>query len=149
MTALASVGPFLLAAEGPFLRIYNSHHSGAFTLLGTRRIFNDHAIHGISLERDQTFPDVLLAVWGGPLIRFLKIDLSTKIELVVESLQLSVVTRAPDWILDLSFGPVNPAEVPRANVAICAAVTAHNALIELTIHLSSSQDADTDSILHR
>lgn len=135
VTALATVGPLLLAAEGPFLRIYDIRNSKPLEFLGSKKIFEDHAIHGIAVHAD-SFTHAILAVWGGPLVRFLQVsptawDAGTEAP-ILDAFQLSSVKRAPDWILDLSFDPWSYPQSLHSHVAVCAAVTAHNALIKLT-----------------
>lgn len=79
-----------------------------------------------------------LVVWGGRLVRALHIstvpDDHNREGL---SLSLSNIVKAPDWILDLAprLSSLNDENVCRKD--ICAAVTAHNALLELTIQWQS------------
>jgi hypothetical protein len=140
VTALAAVGPLLLAAEGPFVRFYHSQDSRQFNYLGSKTVFEDQAVHGISVQPNDS-KNVTLAIWGGPLARFLhvggapwNIPLETQ---DLDSFELSPVTRAPDWLLDLSFGPTDSSDSD-GRKTVCAAVTAHNALIKFTVQHSDS-----------
>ncbi|KAF2868017.1 WD domain-containing protein [Massariosphaeria phaeospora] len=130
ITALASAGPFLFAAEGPFLRIY---HSQGVELLTSRRIFRAQAVHGIAVHSDSR-DHLVLVVWGGLLIRALDVYPSSlqhdSHQPRIGQIQTSPTVRAPDWILDLSFSPVID---HGASNYRCAAVTAHNALLELEL----------------
>jgi hypothetical protein len=125
-----------VAAEGPVLRFYYSDDVKQFTLLGSKKVFNDQAIHGIAV-RPSSSNHVILAIWGGPFVRFLQftgdLHCSQNEAANLDTLQLSPVTRASDWILDLAFDPSDAAEASEGNVIVCAAVTAHNALIKLTV----------------
>lgn len=139
VTALAAIGTLVLAAEGPRVLFWKRQDgSSQFTFLASRHIFNDQAIHGITVLPNRS-SHVILAIWGGPLVRFLwSRDNShdqTNIEsaLLAGKLGLSTVSRSPDWILDLSFAPLDDQNLPGAKVIACAAVTAHNALLEITI----------------
>lgn len=140
MTALASIGGLLVAAEGPYVRFYDNQN---FQYLGTRQIFRDQIIHGIAVDSESSH-HAILAIWGGPLVRFL----ATAVEaFVLGNVQVYPTVRAPDWILDLSFGPPSALDSSGHHVAICAAVTAHNALVELKVHYRNAiQDVKQASI---
>ncbi|KAF2177034.1 WD40 repeat-like protein [Zopfia rhizophila CBS 207.26] len=154
VTALTFCGQLLLAAEGPFVRFY---HSQEFKLLTTKQIFIYHAIHGISVLSKNYHYDVVI-IWGGPLLRVLKIhgsDLDYNIDILSlinfdSVLQLSPSITVSDWILYLSFGPVNSRAPPESKQAwICAAVTAHNALIELTVEHQNAATQEEDEAISR
>ncbi|KAF2751992.1 WD40 repeat-like protein [Sporormia fimetaria CBS 119925] len=135
VTALAAIGPLLLAAEGPLVRFYVSPEARQFNYLASRRIFATHAIHGVAVY--ELNPDhVVFAFWGGPFVRFLElIDLGSCINVspsYLDRVQLSPVTKASDWILDLQFSPSGTAG---EDLVTCAAVTAHNALVRFRYRL--------------
>ena len=139
MTALSSCGPFLVAAEGPFLRFYTRQDH---IYLSSKRVFQAQAIHGISVlpSSDQ---NVNLVVWGGLLVRAFErpVPADAKENSLLNALRFSNVAKAPDWILDLSPRTVDQYDGANDEVGVCAAVTAHNALLELTVTRSnSSQD---------
>lgn len=140
MTALAAIGPLVLAAEGPRVLFYKTQgNSSQFAFLTSRTIFNDQAIHGISVYASSKSKHVIFAIWGGPLVRFLSTkdvdydDKSVEFAVLADRLHLSSVARSPDWILDLSFAPTAEEESLGHKILRCAAVTAHNALVEITL----------------
>jgi hypothetical protein len=141
VTALAAIGPLVLAAEGPRLLFYKSQGSKRFALLGTKRVFADQAIHGVAVHGGNS-EYAILAIWGGALVRFiiLRHDVYkiSDIDPVIfdDCLTLSAISRASDWILDLSFAPADSVDLLTGKSVICAAVTAHNALVELSIEVS-------------
>ncbi|KAH7126992.1 WD40-repeat-containing domain protein [Dendryphion nanum] len=156
VTALATFGPFLLAAEGPYLRIY---HGQTFELIATRKIFESQAIHGISVASGDS-QCTLVAIWGGYLVRALKIqdrNLSKGIgQFMPDQIELSSPLRVSDWILDLCFGPHAHPDISISVPTRCAAITAHDALLELNISLeddilcisSNELTSSTRSILY-
>jgi hypothetical protein len=131
MTALASCGALLIAAEGPFLRFYHAKDS---RYIASRRVFKAQAVHGISVYAEELDNVTKLVVWGGRLVRALRITTLTDNH-VCESLPLclSNVVKAPDWILDLAPRMSSLEDENVYNKSTCAAVTAHNALLELKI----------------
>lgn len=135
MTALAAVGPLLFAADGPLLHIYTRQISKGFNFLGARRIFKEHAIHGIATLQHAS--GIILAIWGGSLVRFVRLQSSPSTAAVDSALvgnaQLSLPIRAADWILDLSFGTEPHEKGCAGTIAVSAAVTAHNSLVEITL----------------
>lgn len=131
MTALASCGALLIAAEGPFLRFY---HAKASRYIASTRVFKAQAVHGICVYAEESEKATKLVVWGGRLARAVHIDaLANHQETKALSLSLSNVVKAPDWILDLAprMSSLDDGDVYERS--ICAAVTAHNALLELTV----------------
>ena len=131
MTALASCGALLIAAEGPFLRFY---HAKASRYIASTRVFKAQAVHGICVYAEESEKATKLVVWGGRLARAVHIDaLANHQEPKALSLSLSNVVKAPDWILDLAprMSSLDDGDVYERS--ICAAVTAHNALLELTV----------------
>ncbi|KAF2741483.1 hypothetical protein EJ04DRAFT_539577 [Polyplosphaeria fusca] len=131
ITALAPCGPLFLAAEGPFLSFFESVH---YKLLATARIFKSHVIHGIVVEY-RSFSDVAVVVWGGPWIRAFHFDcaaFNTSSAFSVVPVVFSAPVKASDWILDLSLYREKP-DGAFNSALVCAAVTAHNALLEVKI----------------
>jgi hypothetical protein len=150
VTALAAVGPLVLAAEGPRVLFY-SQDSSQFTFLTSRDIFNDQAIHGIAVLSG-TLGHVIFAIWGGPLVRFLLIKdvgyhhTSIGFAILTDNLHPSSVSRLPDWILDLSFAPTDNQDHEGHTILTCAAVTAHNALVEITIQWPGVGQEPNDTV---
>ena len=141
MTALASCGALLIAAEGPYLRFY---HAKTCEFIASKRVFKAQAVHGISVYAEDIGNVTKLVVWGGRLVRALRLNASINgPEAEPLSLCLSNVVKAPDWILDLAprMGSLDDEDV--YNQGICAAVTAHNALLEITIVHQNSAEAQS------
>ena len=129
MTALVSCGALLIAAEGPFLRFYHAKDS---RYIASRRVFQAQAVHGISVYAEELDNVTKLVVWGGRLVRALRITTLTDNHVCEPlSLCLSNVVKAPDWILDLAPRMSSLEDENVYNQGTCAAVTAHNALLEL------------------
>ncbi|ORY19821.1 WD40-repeat-containing domain protein [Clohesyomyces aquaticus] len=132
VTALATHDPLLYAGEGPYLRLYQTKNN---YFLSTKQVFKSQSIHGVRVLPKSTH-HVILILWGGFLVRALEIKISASDggdQLEIESLQLSPTVRASDWILDLSICSHDNPKSSALTEAVCAAVTAHNALLELTI----------------
>jgi hypothetical protein len=133
VTALASCGALLVAAEGPFLRFYHAKSSRYIT---SKRVFEAQAVHGISVYSESSNDVIKLVIWGGRLIRALEFvfPLESHDKIYPSArIRLSAIAKASDWILDLAprFSSLeNEAEDQRG---ICVAVTAHNALIQIII----------------
>jgi len=143
VTALAASGPLLFAAEGPFLRYYICADNN-FKYISTTRVFQAQSIHGISTRfknSDHGLASVLLVCWGGRLVRTFEINFevdSTANRLVKFHRRFySAVLKMSDWIFCLSWGPE---DTSTHRVGVCAAVTAHNALLELTIERQVEHD---------
>ncbi|KAH3950330.1 hypothetical protein HBH53_078990 [Parastagonospora nodorum] len=133
VTALASCGALLVAAEGPFLRFYDAKSS---RYIASKRVFKAHAVHGISVY-SETYDDVIkLVVWGGCLVRALEVKFTPRVDFHETQLDacLSAVARSPDWILDLAPRFSSLEDASEIEQGICVAVTAHNALVQVTIH---------------
>ncbi|KAF3004086.1 hypothetical protein E8E13_003324 [Curvularia kusanoi] len=142
VTALASCGALLVAAEGPFLKFY---HAKTAHFIASRRVFKAQAVHGICVYAEKPDKVTQLVVWGGRLARAIHIDApADDQEREGLSLSLSNVVKAPDWILDLApcKSSSDHGDVP--DRAICAAVTAHNALLELTVQCKSGTVPDLE-----
>lgn len=123
---------FLVAAEGPFLRFYHAKNS---QYVASKRVFKAQAVHGISVY-SETYADVIkLVVWGGCLIRALEVSFTPEdIHKTTPIFCLSETARASDWILDLALRFSSLEDVAEGHDGICVAVTAHNALVRITIH---------------
>ncbi|OCL04886.1 WD40 repeat-like protein, partial [Glonium stellatum] len=135
VTALAFCGQYLLAAEGPFLRIFD--HDSAIVVL-TKQIFDSQTIHGIAVH-SKCSSAIIFVVWGGRSLRLARLRLSAASPSLEADrnhidIWLSHVTEVADWILDFTFGPLIPQKPNTAPHHFKAAViTAHNALLELEI----------------
>lgn len=141
MTALAACGALLIAAEGPYLRFY---HAETSEFVASKRVFKAQAVHGISVYAEETGNVTKLLAWGGRLVRALQINAATdgsRTELL--SLSLSNVVKAQDWILDLAPRMSSLGDENVYNRGICAAVTAHNALLEITIECQNSTESSS------
>lgn len=84
-----------------------------------------------------------LVVWGGRLVCALQINASTDPQPELLSLCLSKVVKAPDWILDLAPQMSSLEEDDACKHDTCAAVTAHNALLQFTIQYQHSTEFRT------
>jgi hypothetical protein len=130
VTALASCGALLIVAEGPFLRCYRSSD---LQFLASQRIFKAQAVHGITVYAEEHDGLAKLVVWGGRLTRALTISLPPDEGTCIRpSISLSNVVKAPDWILDLAPRPTTLDDLVEYAKGTCVAVTAHNALLQLT-----------------
>jgi len=80
---------------------------------------------------------VVIIIWGGCSLRLAQLRLPTAspgLEIGVNNVDiwLSHITKAPDWILDVSLGPLEPQTSDNVFYHFkAAAITAHNALLEL------------------
>ena len=139
MTALASCGALLIAAEGPFIRFY---HAKDTRYISSKRVFKTQAVHGLSAYSDEHDQVTKLVVWGGRLVRALEIELTiADHEHHVIKTCLSDVAKAPDWILDLAARPTSLEGESQYQKGTCVAVTAHNALLQVT---TDHQNGDKD-----
>lgn len=131
VTAVASCGALLLAAEGPLVHFY--HASGA-QYISTQRIFKAQAVHGIVVYSEKCHDEFRLIAWGGRHVRVLQVKCSVQLLPKPESLDISLSNsvKAPDWVFDISPRPSFPNELECQDVT-CAAVTAHNALLLVII----------------
>ncbi|KAF2476463.1 WD40 repeat-like protein [Lindgomyces ingoldianus] len=140
VTALATHGPLLFAAEGPYLRLYTGQNPRH---ISTEQIFKNQTIHGISVF-PKTQHHVILIFWGGFVVRALEIEFSindSDIGVAVERQQLSFLARAADWILDIAIGSFKLPDSSEPVEAVCAAITAHNTLLELIVkRIDDTQD---------
>ena len=138
----------LVAAEGPFLRVYNRRDN---ICLRSHRVFKDQAVHGIS-TLDAGTDHLHLIVWGGVQVRIIYIswqydgndcDPDNCPRIVLNTLRESREARAPDWILDVCPVPTSQ-EQPRPGR--CVAVSAHNALLEIAFQPSADQGPPAISV---
>ncbi|KAF3050735.1 hypothetical protein E8E11_007702 [Didymella keratinophila] len=144
VTALASCGALLIAAEGPCLRFY---HARTSKFIASQRVFKAQAVHGISVHAEEIGNVAKLVIWGGRLVRALRLNASIDGPGTEPlSLCLSNVVKAPDWILDLAPRMNSLDDEDVYNQGICAAVTAHNALLEITILYRNSTESRSDSL---
>ena len=130
MTALASCGALLIAAEGPFLRF---HHAKDSRYISSQRVFKAQAIHGIRVFSEQNAHIIKLVIWGGRLVRALEIHLAGEGGVQSLSLCFSNIAKVSDWILDLAPRPQRLDDDAQYQKAACVAVTAHNALVQVQI----------------
>jgi hypothetical protein len=140
VTALANCGALLVAAEGPFLRFYHAKDS---RYILSKRIFKAQAVHGICVYADDHAHVTKLVIWGGRLVRALIIDSTDQDHEEGDlSIALSKVVRASDWILDLAPRPRGLDDSNQCCKGTCVAVTAHNALLQVT---AEGHNAQADS----
>ena len=102
------------AGEGNYLRAYSADQR----LIGSKRIFQNQAIHGIVLDPKPGSP---VFVYGGPLLRTLFVKGSEDGDITIA---VGTLHHLGDWILDAAFAPAVD-DNPRRWASI---VTAHNAL---------------------
>jgi hypothetical protein len=120
-----------VAAEGPFLRFYRAKDS---QYIASKRVFKAQAVHGISVYSEEYDDLTKIVVWGGPLIRALEVRLASGGHEAGLHVNLSEVLKAPDWILDLAPRLSSLEDEGAYQKGTCVAVTAHNALLHITIH---------------
>ncbi len=135
MTALASCGALLIAAEGPFLRF---HHAKDSRYISSERVFNAQAVHGIRVVSEEHAHVIQLVVWGAKLVRALEINFTGQVGAQDLSLCFSNVAKASDWILDLAPRPIALDDDAQYHKGSCVAVTAHNALLRVNIQRSKA-----------
>ncbi|USP82471.1 hypothetical protein yc1106_09745 [Curvularia clavata] len=142
VTALASCGSLLIAAEGPFLRFYRAKDSRYIT---SQRVFKAQAVHGIRICSQEHAHVVKLVVWGGRLVRAFAINLMAD---GGESLKFctSNVAKAPDWIFDLAPRPKSLGDDMQYHRGMSVAVTAHNALLQVTCQHEIGTSLEKESI---
>ncbi|KAF3035454.1 hypothetical protein E8E12_005710 [Didymella heteroderae] len=144
VTALASCGALLVAAEGPYLRFY---HAKSSKFIASTRVFKAQAVHGISVYAEDIGNVTKLVIWGGRLVRAIQINASPDSPGAEPlTLSLSNVVKAPDWILDLAPRMSSLDDENVYNKNTCAAVTAHNALLELTIESEDGSESSPRSL---
>lgn len=129
MTALASCGSLYIAAEGPFLRFYHAKDSRC---IASQRVFKTQAVHGIRIYSEEPARVIKLIAWGGRLVRAFEIH-SAADDHDCLTFFSSNVAKAPDWIFDLAPRPASLADESPYQKGMCVAVTAHNALLQVTV----------------
>jgi hypothetical protein len=84
----------------------------------------------------ESYDDVIkLVIWGGRLIRALDIIFAPDDHRKTNpKVCLSEVAKASDWILDLAPRFSSLEDDAQDQQGICVAVTAHNALLQITTH---------------
>ncbi|PSK34214.1 hypothetical protein B9Z65_8540 [Elsinoe australis] len=131
VTALACSGAWLLAGEGPFLRIYSRT---SITLKQSVAVFSETSIHGISLD---TVDTNRILIWGGFYVAVLRVQ-GLSSESGALTIQFLVCpTKCADWILDGQFSHIVTDHPDKNETYGAALVTAHNALLLLQIDSSS------------
>jgi hypothetical protein len=135
VTALASCGPLLVAAEGPFLRFYRAKDS---RYISSKRVFKAQAVHGIRVFAEENAHIIKLVIWGGRLIRALEIHLTGQVGVQSLSFGFSNIAKASDWVLDLAPRPKALDDDAQYHKGSCVAVTAHNALVQVKIERRES-----------
>lgn len=158
VTALAIVDLrskfFILAGEGPLLRIYDKATDG---ILLSHRVFNNHAIHGISAsstakaaercpENDNT---IRILLWGGRYVSAIQIqsfiNSENSFDLTIQGLVPE--TQLEDWVLDACFR--SQAENSETHASEGVLVTSHNVLFYLYVTLELSPDSGSKFSFHR
>ncbi|CAO2657498.1 Nn.00g036240.m01.CDS01 [Neocucurbitaria sp. VM-36] len=140
VTALASCGALLIVAEGPFLRFYHAKNS---QYISSQRVFKAQAVHGIVVQSGARDHETTLVIWGGRLVRALEINFSIpdhQHDGVI--IRPSDVGKAPDWILDLVTRPNSLADESECQKRTCVAVTAHNALLQVSIQRQNEDNTN-------
>jgi hypothetical protein len=145
VTALASCGTLLIAAEGPFLRF---HHAKDSQYILSKRVFKAQAVHGIRVFPEENAHIIKLVIWGGRLICALEIHLPGQVGVQGLSLCFSNIAKASDWILDLAPRPKSLDDDAQCHKESCVAVTAHNALVQVKIERRKSDTAQNTKCAH-
>ncbi|QSZ32190.1 hypothetical protein DSL72_001761 [Monilinia vaccinii-corymbosi] len=114
----------ILAAEGPFLNVYDAETS---TLISQCRVFESQASHGIIVrEFDHDTDDHLqIVIWGGSCLTLIS---RSQVEKILSQNVVSVTETAAfasDWVLGAAFCPWEK--------NACVIVTAHNAMLQATL----------------
>lgn len=122
MTALELSRDYLFAGQGPVLVVYTRDGT---RVLAETQVFESQVIHGIVLDNE---PSVILA-WGGSLVSFLRLET----DLHKHKLVIGSQVECPDWILHAAFQHSSNSGGSKA----AALVTAHNALLTLTLDSSN------------
>ncbi|KAF2085098.1 WD40 repeat-like protein, partial [Saccharata proteae CBS 121410] len=126
VTALTLAGQYLLAAEGPFLRIFDKEGNRSH---GSLQIFKTQAIHGLVVCEQSAAKDLVVLAYGGTFLRLIRLDPGVDEGLENPSSTLGPVTCGPDWILDVAPPFVTDGSLPEGFSTI--AVTAHNGLLQI------------------
>lgn len=139
MTALASCGALLVAAEGPFLRFYHAKDS---RYIASKRVFRAQTVHGISVYAEDHDHTTKLVIWGGRLVRAIRVALAYSSDGPdALTVLLSGIGKAPDWILDLAPRPISLEDEAVYQRSSCVAVTAHNALLQIDIEQQHTSES--------
>ena len=96
-------------------------------------------MHGIRVYSDEHSNLIKLIVWGGRLVRALEVVFATDGEGGLD-FSLSTIGKASDWIFDIAPKPKALDDEAQYDIAVCVAVTAHNALLQVTVR---RQNTDT------
>ncbi|KAL9110524.1 MAG: hypothetical protein Q9227_004882 [Pyrenula ochraceoflavens] len=114
----------ILAAEGPYLRIFSAHVSAC---IHDVQIFSTQSIHGISIRRHLLQKDeVTLVLWGGRYIYtcILTVPVATGHTVNAVRIRDALETELQDWALQAAI-LVSPASHQCLETAV---ITAHNVL---------------------
>lgn len=89
-------------------------------------------MHGIRIYSEEHARLIKLITWGGRLVRAVEIYSVTDDHDCLTFFS-SNVAKAPDWIFDLAPRPASLTDDTPYQKGICVAVTAHNALLQVTV----------------
>ena len=108
------------------------------TCLRSYKCFKSQAVHGVLfLSGDADY--VVLIAWGGVSIRTIQVTLEHRSStLSLRSIHGSREATSPDWILDVCSISTSP---EKSNLVNCVAVTAHNALLEISSQRGGEEDS--------
>lgn len=133
MTALAYTQRYILAAEGPFLRVFLKDNSECVL---TEKIFENQAVHGLVVIDDSQPHYSSLIAYGGHLVRCLRLAHDEVARTF--ALDQGPAARVSDWVLDLAH-PFYELDRPSSSASLASdppaattvAVTAHNQIVRL------------------
>lgn len=126
VTALAFAGPYILTAEGPFLRVFLKNGSDC---LYSEKIFKNQTVHGLVVI-DASRPDYSSVIaYGGHLVRYLRLSHDEVARTF--ALNQGPVARVSDWVLDLAHPFQELNRPPSSSSHATLAVTAHNQIVRL------------------
>lgn len=126
VTALAFAGPYILTAEGPFLRVFLKNGSDC---LYSEKIFKNQTIHGLVVI-DASHADYSSVIaYGGHLVRYLRLSHDEVARTF--ALNQGPVARVSDWVLDLAHPFQELNRPPSSSSHATLAVTAHNQIVRL------------------
>ncbi len=139
VTALAVLGEYILAGAGTHLCIYSQSDS---SLLSSQHTLKSQPIHGITVSDRQAHLGLIL-IWGGNLARFARVicdDSANTSESSKVSIQCGPLVETIDRIFDAAFSPAPPQHIDASLwTAKAGIITAHNALLQLDIETSISE----------
>ncbi len=140
VTALAHItlggsreGPYLLAAEGSWLKIYSTD---PYDVCGEPeaccKVFTSQVIHGIAVQKEPTTGERWLIIWGGRSYIFVSVaDIENVVKEGGDDQGLTTGERlASDWIFDAAFSP--SLDSTSSNPPSCVLITAHNVAMHIS-----------------